>query len=426
MPAKFTDRYVKNLKPRAKRYMEFEDSGWGMGSLGIRVSPRGTKTWIHCYRADGDKKRMVSIGRYPQVTLKAARAAFVTTASKVADGEDPSRAALRERDRRRSAPRVDDLAEIYIERWAKPRKRSWAQDQAMLRRDVLPSIGHLRVEDIRRRDIIAIIDAVVDRGAPVQANRVLAVVRRMFNFAVERDLLERTPCHRVKAPGKETRRDRVLEINEVRSLLATVPELGMWTPTKLCFLFLLTTAQRPGEAIAVEWSDVDLDGRWWTIPGAKAKNGDENRVPLSDTGMRILDLAKALDHGKGAVFPSKRNGGVMVHSVLTTMLLRMRASIPVAHFTAHDLRRTAATHMSELGASRETLKGLLNHTDNEVTAIYDKFDHAPEKRAACDKWSTRLVELGMDEALDKVEATIGWQTSGRWWRKRASRLQAPE
>lgn len=413
---RFTARHIENLKPAAKRYVEYEDNARGRGSLGIRVNPSGTKSWIHMYYLDG-KVRMATLGRYPRMSVAEAHEAFAVAARVVAEGGDPARGIVIDNERRRRAPRVADLAELYIEKWAKPRKRSWQKDQSMLQRDVLPAIGHLRVEDVRRQHVIELLDAVVDRGAAVQSNRVLALVRKLFNFAVSRDLAEYNPCLAVAAPTRETPRDRVLGDDELRVLLVRLEHCQMWTPTLLALLLLLVTAQRPGEVIGATWDEVDLEGGWWTLPSGRTKNRLSHRVPLSSQALRILGLARSHDLGQRAVFPSRRSGGVMVHTVLSTAIQRARPVIAIDHFTAHDLRRTAASHMASAGVGRLVIGKVLNHVESGVTAVYDRHGYDAEKREALEAWGARLDGLGLSEALEKVQRTVEWRLGSRWWRQ---------
>ena len=380
---RFTTKFIEHLKPADKRYIRYEDNAHGRGSLGIRVTPSGTKSWVHMYYVNG-KVRMSTLGRYPKMSVAEAHELFGRLARQVAEGGDPARDIVLDNHRRREAPRVEDLAIIYIEKWTKPRKRSWRQDQAMIQRDVLPVLGHLRVEDVRRRDVIALLDRVVDRGSAVQANRTLALVRKMFNFGISRDLVAHNPCLQIHKPVVETRRDRVLSEAELRTLLMKLPQCQMWRPTQLALKLLLLTAQRPGEVVGARWEEID--GSWWTIPGARAKNRLSHRVPLSPQALAVLAEARTFDRGAGAVFPSRITGDVMVHSVLSTALRRSRPTIGIAHFTAHDLRRTAASHMTSLGASRLVVSKILNQVESGVTAVYDRHSYDADKSEALRGW----------------------------------------
>lgn len=421
---KFTDLKVRNLKPKDKRYLMFEANAYGQGTLGLRVTPSGTKSWVHFYKVNG-RKRMTTLGRYPRMSVAEAHEAFAAAARAVTEGGDPASGVVAGNVRRRLAPRVSDLAEEYIERWAKapgpdgqPRKRSWEQDQAMLDNHVLPSIGNLRPDDVPRRRIIDLLDGIVAAGAPVQANRVRALVHKMYEFGMSRDLVESNPCHGVPRPTTEESRDRVLSAAEVRLLLTNLPGCPMWTATQLALLFLLVTAQRPGEAVGAEWEDINMEDRWWTKPRRKVKSKRAHGIPLSPQAMRILILARSQDMGAGAVFPSKRGGGVMVHSVFVPSLSRSRKSLGIAHFTAHDLRRTATTHMSELGILRLIVQKVLNHSDGSVTSVYDLYEYASEKREALEAWGRKLDGLGLQDCLDAIEVAIERRLASRWWQAR--------
>ena len=414
---KFTDLTVKNLKPKECRYTVFEDNSYGHGTLGLRVTPRGSKSWVHFYKIDG-RKRMTTLGQYPRMSVAQAHAAFSQAALSVISGGDPASGKVAENERRRLAPRVRDLAALYIEKWAKVRKRSWKRDERMLEREVLPQIGHMRVEDVRRRHVIAVLDVLVDRGAPVQANRMLALVRKMFNFAVSRDLIEHSPCQQIAAPSPERSRDRVLSYTELEVLLENLPKVEMWTPTQLALLLLLTTAQRPGEVVGATWSEVDLAERVWTIPGERTKNRLEHRVPLSDQALAVLDVVRLQATGSGAVFPSRRTGGVMVHSLLSRAIGRERAKLGVDHFTPHDLRRSAASHMTALQVPRLTVSKVLNHKEGGVTTVYDRYSYEAEKREALSAWADELSRFGLHQTIAELRGRVEWRVSGRWWKHR--------
>jgi hypothetical protein len=203
---KFTVRGIDALKPRAKRYDILESDGQGFG---VRVAPSGHKSWIYLYHHGGRLRRM-TLGTYPNITLADAHKAQAGARAAVKQGKDPAASHVQARFEALRAPTVAQLADVYLERWAKPHKRSWREDERILTKDVLPVWGRRKASEIRRRDVIALLDDIHDRGAPIQANRTLACIRKMFNFALQRDLVESNPCALVKASGKEHRRDRIL------------------------------------------------------------------------------------------------------------------------------------------------------------------------------------------------------------------------
>lgn len=208
---KFTDRFVVNLKPQSDRYEMWDGSG-----LGVRVSIKGRKSWVMVYRFQG-KPRYATLGTYPELSVAKAHEAHRKALAELEQGIDPDAKVVQERKEERLAPTVAALVEEYLERWAKPRKRTWRKDELLLKNHVIPVWGTRKAREITRRDIIALLDTVLERG-PIAANHTLAVIRKMFNFAVDRAILEVSPCVRVKAPGPLKQRERVLSDEEIKAL----------------------------------------------------------------------------------------------------------------------------------------------------------------------------------------------------------------
>lgn len=397
---RFTDKGIQALKPKTSRYIEWKDNGDG---LGIRVSPKDRKTFVYMYRYDG-KSRMLTLGEYgtgkSKLTLAKAQKAHGAALAALDDGIDPGAEAVTGRQAARTAPTVADLAKEYLDRHAKTKKRSWAGDERILNHDVLPTWKRKKAADIRRRDVLALVESIADRGAPIQANRALACVRKMFNFALERDILDASPCSGVKAPGKEKRRERVLTPDEIRTVwialetgTANGTHLRMEKPTRLALQLMLITAQRKAEVMEAQWTDLDLEADLWTIPGEKAKNGQSHRVPLSPHALDLLRQAKALAGDSALLFPGRREGSPMTPDALTRAVARAQDAIGIPHWTPHDLRRTAATLMSENGSPRLVVGKVLNHVDAGVTAVYDRHSYDNEKRQALEGLGRRIDSL---------------------------------
>jgi len=203
MSKPLTDTKVRNLKTEDKRYIECEENSYGHGTLGVRVSPTGRKSWVVIYYFEG-RRRMMTLGSYPKMTVSGAHKAHAEAMGRLEKGEDPGLLKVTDNRQLKAAPTVKELAAEYLEKWAKPRKRSWQEDQRILEKDVLPVWGHKKAQNITRRDVLALLDDIMERGAPIAANRTLAVVRKMFNFAVARDILQTSPCVAVAAPARRT------------------------------------------------------------------------------------------------------------------------------------------------------------------------------------------------------------------------------
>ena len=162
---RFTDRSIAALKPKVERYEVWED---GRTGFGVRVSPKGRKSWVYMYRFGGKARRM-GLGTYPAIGLASARVKHASAKEKLTKGVDPGALQIERKRAERGAETVADLIDEYLEKWARPRKRSAAEDERMLRKDVLPIWGARKAKEITRRDVITLLDGVVDRGSPIQA-----------------------------------------------------------------------------------------------------------------------------------------------------------------------------------------------------------------------------------------------------------------
>lgn len=405
--AGFTDKFISSMRPRTERYERWEGGGFG-----IRVSPSGGKAWIWVYHFDGRPRRM-TLGSYPAMGLADARIKLSEARKLLERGIDPGDREVQRRRAEQIAQTVGDLAAAYLDKWARPRKRSAAEDERILNKDVLPAWGRRKAKDISRGDVIALLDSIVDRGSPVAANRTLALVRRMFGWGLSRDIIPANPCAAVKAPGLETRRDRVLSASEIATLWLALhdPDIGVSKPIRLALKLQLVTAQRKGEVIDAEWSEFDLVGGVWTIPGERAKNGMPHRVPLSRLALAVLDeISPAPDRQQSRwLFRSPRREGPVTGPAVDHAMRANRKALGTGDATPHDLRRTAASHMTSIGIGRLVVGKILNHAEPGVTAVYDRHSYDREKRAALDAWGARLGEIIGSQGAAKIVA----------WRSRA-------
>ncbi|EKE00848.1 MAG: hypothetical protein ACD_21C00265G0002 [uncultured bacterium] len=392
----FTDRLIKNLKPKKTPYDLREGSGQGFA---IRIMPSGHKSWLFFYFFEGKKQRM-TLGAYPATSLAEAHELHRKAIKCLASGKNPSTEQQKAKVEARTADTVNDLIEEYLEKWAKPRKRSWREDERILKKDVAPIIGRYKAKNVTKKDIILILDQVIDRGSPIASNRTLAVTRRMFNFAVERDIISITPCYGIKAPNKENRCDRLLSEEEIKNFWHGLEISSMSKLSKLALKLQLVTGQRKGEIVCSEWDEFDFKNAWWTIPASKSKNSNNHLVPLSKLALELLEELKTFSGESIWLFPSPTNDSHITPTSVDHALRRsIKKSKDVKSFTPHDLRRTAASHMTALSISRLVVSKLLNHVENSVTAIYDRHSYDKEKRAAVDAWSTKLKEILFNKAV---------------------------
>lgn len=399
----FTERFIQSLKKKNKRYDLREKSGKGFA---IRVFPSGEKSWVFFYTFEGRKRRL-TLGNYPDMSLDKARQQHRKELSILAENKDPALLKMNQKKEARDASTVNGLIDEYIEIWAMPRKRSWAEDKRILTRDISPIWGKRKAKSITRRDVILLLDSIKERGAPIAANRTLACVRRMFNFAIERDVILTSPCTAIKAPSKENKRSRCLTVDEIKifwhGLDNTMPSknnehtVKMSPQTKLALKLQLVTAQRKGEVIGAEWNEIDFSTGVWSIPPEKAKNNIPHRVPLSQLAIELLNEVKKLSGSSRWLFPAQRSNKSITGEAVAKALLRSVKALGTEPFTPHDIRRTAATHMTAMGISRLVVSKILNHADNNsVTSVYDRHSYDQEKRHALNAWSKKLKEIICD------------------------------
>lgn len=392
-----TDRKIANAKAQEKRYEIADENDHGRGTLLVRVTPAGGKTFVFRYYWQGKVKRF-TLGEYGnlpgQLTLAQARARAAELVGKLEQGTDPVEEEVRKRSEAANAPTVTALAAEYLEKWAKARKRSWKEDERILKRDVLPAWGTKKARDVTRRDVVLLLDSIVDRGAQIAANRTLALIRKMFNFGVSRSILEFNPCTGVQAPSPERQKDRVLSDEEIVRFWHALETASMSQTAKLVLRTMLVTGQRLGEVTQLRREQ--LDGDWWTIPASVAKNGKAHRVPLSPLALSLLTECEPIA-GARYMFTSPKtkpdDERPMSTTALSHAIRNSMEHLGIAPFTPHDLRRTAATHIGMLGFNRLVISKILNHSEGSVTAVYDRHTYDPEKREALHAWSAKLEQL---------------------------------
>lgn len=392
-----TVRTLEAIKPPKVGRVEHWDKE--VKGLGLRVSSSGRKTWVLMYRTRGDKRlRRATLGTYPTLSLADTRDMARADLRSAAMGRDPSA----ERKAEREANTFGELAEAYMERYAKKHKKSWFKDQQALDRDLLPRFLHRKAANIKRREVIELLEEIADRGAPIGANRTLEIIRRIYNWGIEREIVTLNPCSMIKKIGVERQRERVLTDDEIRAVWSAFEQE---TP-RMCALFKLRllTIQRPGEVSRMRWEDID--SVWWTIPPDFTKNGLAHRVPLSEPAVEILEELRVTARKSEWVLPSPTGNGPL-RSVWRAMnSIRKNTGV---EFVPHDLRRTGASRMTgDLGITRLVVSKVLNHVETGITATYDRHSYDREKRQALDTWGARLLEIlsGKEQAANVVQIPL--------------------
>jgi integrase len=401
-------RHLNQKTIESLKTEKLQEDVWDLAShtpgvrFGVRITKGGTKEYICRYKDRQRKRRRLSIGNTKLISLREAHEKIRDVAARLDLGLDPAE----ERDAQKEAMTFGGLCEEYLRQHACYKKDGGKEDSRIINSDLLPAWKNFKVCDIRRRDIITLLDGIAHgRGARVMANRTRALVSKIFNFGIEREWTETTPCIGLPRKHKETGKDRVLSEAEIKVLWKALEREPL--VLSVMMKMILLTGQRPGEVAGARWSEFQDD--IWTIPSERVKNGRTHRIPISPQVIELMRCMKndAWSHKKGCetyVFPSHRSETMSLHAVQNlTLRYRNKPIDGLRYFTPHDLRRTCITSMRGLGVGRETAARILNHTPKTVTLVYDRYDEMPEMRRAMILWGTKLEALVHSSAAPKID-----------------------
>ena len=393
---RLTDRLLRNLKTEKKQEDYWDETF--PGTFGVRVTDRGSKTFILRYRFGGRRRRL-TLGRYQVLSLATARKMALDLLGEARGGEDPSE----KRQQEKNAGTFEELAQLYLEMHARPNKKpaSIKEDTRILDTYLLPAWGRRKFQSITRSDVIRLLDEVkFKRGAPVMANRVKALASTIFNFSARKALVPETfanPCTNVEQPTREQSRDRVLSDDEIRALWKDLENRA--EPTASIYRLILLTGQRPGEIKAMRWSGIDGENLW-TIPATETKNKREHKVPLSSHTLAVIEQVRSLTEDDEFVFAAPGGGHI---KWLQKMSQRIQKNVGF-NFRPHDLRRTCATNLSKLGVDDVTIATILNHSWplRHMTAVYNRWERLPEMSRALERWGEQLEQIVTGRQSAKV------------------------
>jgi integrase len=267
----------------------------------------------------------------------------------------------------------------------------------------LPIIGDKAASHIGKVEINDILDAFIDRDAPIAANRTLAVVKKLYRWALSRGYVDRDPCEGIAKPGGERKRDRVLSDEELAKVWFAAD--GISYPFGPAIRLLILTGARRQEVGAMRWSEVDLKPSTWTLPAERAKNGVEHLIPLSAAAATILSNTPRIGTTDEFVFTTTGktaiSGWSKAKATLDGQILDLAREEnphvgPFPHWTIHDLRRTVASGMAGLGISLPVVEKILNHISGSfggVAGVYQRHSFSVEKREALDRWAAHVAVI---------------------------------
>jgi integrase len=405
---KLTDAAVKSLKPPQQGRLELRDSD--VRGLAIRVTEKGSKSWVLWYwNAVAKRKRRLTLGEYPAITLAAARELARGHKTTIAHGSDP--AATKQI---AQAPKtVGDAMALYIEDSKRNKKRSWQTNAWRANKHIFPVWKDLLIKDITRANVIELLSRIAKaehRGRPtkgVAANRVASLLSGLFTFAVYQGFCGANPCRDTKPPTVEQPREFTLPGDQVRAIwrvVNTIEDARVRDFYRLTFL----TCGRRSEVLGMRWNDIDLDSGVWIVPRARTKNKQTWHVPLSGAALSLLRERKA-DSTSEFVLAGKggRQDGLLKketlhlrHEELRRMLdsagINYRSAGQVDEaplvFRGHDIRGLCATQLGAWSVPEPVIDSVLNHSDGgSVTRRhYNHHNYQAEHGRALIRWENWL------------------------------------
>lgn len=403
-----TDRAIKAVKPKRKEYTLWDDQPKG---LGLRVTPNGSASFIVLRRLDGQKLLKRTIGAYPEWSLKEAREEAGDLLKKISKGIDPKaeEEKARKTAERRETGNFGKVADDFLKRYVRASGlRSADQLERQLRVYVRPQWKDKHIDEIRRSDVAALLDKIEDENGPVMADRVLALVRKLFNWFASRDDDFVPPIARgmARTKPKDRARERVLTDDELRALW---PVWAAQTPAFGPLLqFLLLTGQRRQEAAGMtrkELTETVINGQpvtLWTIQGERHKSKKTQMVPLSPAALAII-TAQPIVGKAGYIFTTAGSTPFSGFSKLKNDCDKLAKA---TGWTIHDLRRTAKTLMKRGGIASDISERVLCHAIAGVEGVNDRHDYLAEKHAALCRLAD-LIDLILNPKPNVVQLGVG-------------------
>lgn len=401
-----SDAMIRNLKPPSVGVKYYPDSK--IQGFGIRISKHGLKTFYFSYRFKTERPRL-SLGHYPNISLADARKLAGEATGLLYRGLDPElHLRLNEAETHASAEVTAHLDQApifqlalqdYIDKHltTKCRPSTIRERSRNLRATFEPPWAAIPINEISPYHITRILDALVNDDKPSAANHAHADIKAFFSWCTARKMIKTSPVAGIPKPAATGTRSRTLTAEEIRQLwLATQAELN---PIAKFIQLALVTGQRRGELAGMRWTELHYDQGYWEIPGARTKNGRDHIVPLSFLALDIIkSIAKTplrLQPGypeirfSPYVFPAPSQP-TKPFTDFSHSKARLETLAQIPHWCIHDLRRTMATGLADIGILPKPKKKLFNHSENEVHDLYDRFEYFKERCEAMHLWALYL------------------------------------
>ncbi|MBV5336489.1 MAG: tyrosine-type recombinase/integrase [Deltaproteobacteria bacterium] len=430
---KLTDRELRRIKPSDKEQLVGDGGG-----LWVRVLPieKGGAMNFYYRFEFGGKERRYNCGTFPETSLAIARENRNAARNLVKSGIDPVVKESLDRASRAAAQTMETMEKTVtelFEDWKRVylvvhRKDGGKEVEAIIRHDLLPVIGTMKAKEVKLAHVVQAIDKVLDRGARRKANILLSLTRQMFRHGMGRGIVETDPTlalSKKHAGGKEVPVDRNLSCEEIKELNEKLTRSDLHGKYQSAIWFLLATGARVGELVKARWVDIDTTARTWKIPAENSKNGRPHVIHLSLFARKQLSVFASFRSGpyllaggtprrKKAATPSQ-NGVVLeggtnypmsektisksIRDRIRSVALKRRSPavktllLTGGEWSPHDLRRTMASRMGDIGIQPHVIERCLNHVPQGIVGVYQRQEYMPERKAAFRRWGIELMRI---------------------------------
>jgi integrase len=384
-----TDALIKGLKAKeGVRYSKADGNG-----LLLDITPAGVKSWVFRYRLNGKREKVV-IGRYPDVSLKEARAERDKLAATVRNGKSPFMEKKLAREGFSANPTVKDFAERYyteqvLKNWKEPK-----HIRRYLDNEILPAFGTMQLRDVAPLDVQKLVYRKRDNGQVAAAIQLRGVIKRMFDYAIETRLVTVNPAAMVATRyiGKARKRSRVLRPEEIRKYLRTIYDSNIRKQFKLALHIILLTLVRKSELLYAKWEHVNSDSGEWLIPAENAKTVKPHIVYMSKQVAEMFRELQNLAGDSAFVLPGRgRTTRPFAKNALNKALEGL--TFDMDPLTIHDLRRTGATLLTEKGFNKDVIEKALSHEHEGIRAVYIVAEYAEQRKEMLQWWANYVNGL---------------------------------
>ena len=377
-----TDAKIKGLKPMAARYMKSDGQG-----LSLDVLSSGKMSWIFRYTLNGKQER-VTLGQYPAMSLKMARDKRDELATETAKGKSPATEKKMARMGMSTNPTVKEFGERYYTEQVVPNWKDPSGIRRYLNKEIYPAFGEKPLKDVNALDVQALVYRKRDKGQVQAAIQLRGVIKRLFDYAIETQLVTINPAAMVATRyiGKARKRSRVLTPAEIRLYLQTVYRSNIRRQFKLALHIILLTLSRKSELLLARWEHVNFETGEWIVPAENAKMGKPHIVYLSAQVAEMFQELKRLAGGSELVLPGRSSlAKPFAKNAMNKALEGL--TFDMSPVTIHDLRRTAATQLTEQGFNRDVIEKALSHEAEGIRAVYIIAEYAEQRKKMLQWWA---------------------------------------